>query len=227
MKRALSILIIVWSATLLFSPATTLAAAEAAPAPTLKTATSEIAAQEQMPHEEVAGELIPISPAAQKQALIQAIWVIIIFVVLLAILYPTAWKGVLHGLKTREERIRKDIADAEATRAKAQATLAQYNQQLATAEERVREMLAKAGADGQQMAAAVRDAAAKEAQSIKNKALADIDDARKHALTEIHALTADLATSIAEKIIRRNLNPDDQRDLVNASLDQLQQGHRN
>ena len=31
-----------------------------------------------------------------------------------------------------------------------------------------------------------------------------------------------LATDVAEKILRRNLNPDDQRDLVNRSLEQLQ-----
>src|SRR5688500_17169442 len=31
----------------------------------------------------------------------QALWVVIIFVVLLAVLYPTAWKNVLAGLKAR------------------------------------------------------------------------------------------------------------------------------
>ena len=30
-----------------------------------------------------------------------------------------------------------------------------------------------------------------------------------------------LATSVAEKILRRNLNPDDQRDLVNQSLAEI------
>src|SRR4051812_40687476 len=37
---------------------------------------------------------------------LQALWVLIIFIVLLAILYPTAWKNILAGLKKREERIR-------------------------------------------------------------------------------------------------------------------------
>src|SRR4051812_4646394 len=66
----------------------------------------------------------------------QALWVVIIFLALLAILYPTAWKNVLAGLKAREQRIRSDIAEAEATRKRAEQTLAEYNTQLATAEQR-------------------------------------------------------------------------------------------
>jgi F0F1-type ATP synthase membrane subunit b/b' len=50
----------------------------------------------------------------------------------------------------------------------------------------------------------------------------EIEAARQQAITEIYAVTGNLATSIAEKILRRNLNPDDQRDLVNQSLEQLQ-----
>ena len=60
-----------------------------------------------------------------------AVWTLIIFLILLGILYKGAWKNVLAGLKGREERIRNDIAQAEAARAKAEATLKEYNAQLA------------------------------------------------------------------------------------------------
>ena len=42
---------------------------------------------------------------------------------------------------------------------KAEATLADYNRQLATAEDRVRDMLAKAQAEGERLAATIRDKA--------------------------------------------------------------------
>src|SRR5947209_3151643 len=51
-----------------------------------------------------------------------AVWTLVIFGVLLVVLYLTAWKNVLAGLKAREQRIRNDIAEAESTRAKAEAT---------------------------------------------------------------------------------------------------------
>jgi F-type H+-transporting ATPase subunit b len=169
---------------------------------------------------EYKGELVPSS--MNNEVLLQAIWVIIIFVILLAILYPTAWKNVLAGLKKREERIRKDIADAEAARAKAEATLRQYNEQLAKAEGQVRDLLGKAAADAEKIAAGIRMHAQQEAEEIKERAVKDIDASRKQALAEIYEQAANLSTSIAEKILRRNLNADDQRDLVNESLQQLQ-----
>src|SRR5436305_70301 len=103
---------------------------------------------------EAKGELVPTK--LDNEVILQAVWVIIIFVILLAILYPTAWKNVLAGLKKREERIRKDIADAEAARAKADATLKQYNQQLAAAEAQVRDLLSKAAADAEKIGAGIR-----------------------------------------------------------------------
>jgi F-type H+-transporting ATPase subunit b len=169
---------------------------------------------------EYKGELVPST--MDNEVLLQAIWVIVIFVILLAILYPTAWKNVLAGLKKREERIRKDIADAEAARAKAEATLRQYNEQLAKAEGQVRELLNKAAIDAEKIAAGIRMHAQQESEEIKERAVKDIDASRKQALAEIYEQAANLSTSIAEKILRRNLNPDDQRDLVNESLQQLQ-----
>ena len=171
-------------------------------------------------HDEHAkGELMP--DPAKRETILSAVWVLVIFVALLAILYPTAWKNVLAGLKAREERIRKDIAEAEASRVRAEATLKEYNTQLAAAETRVRDMLAKATADGEQIAAGIRSRAQQEAEETRDRALRDIEAARGQAVAELHQHAAVLATSVAEKILRRNLNPDDQRDLVNSSLAEI------
>jgi F-type H+-transporting ATPase subunit b len=165
----------------------------------------------------------PLLPdPTSRETQLQALWVVIIFIVLLVILYPTAWRSVLAGLKKREERIRQDIADAEAARAKAQATLTEYNQQLATAENKIRDMLAKATADGERIATNLRMQAQTESEEIKNRANREIESAKNQALAEVYEQTANLATSVAEKILRRNLNADDQRDLVTRSLDQVQ-----
>src|SRR2546423_317574 len=99
-------------------------------------------------------DLLP--DTSDPQTWYAALWVLIIFLVLLAILYPTAWKNVLAGLKAREQRIRKDIADAEAARTKAEATLKEYHAQLATAEARVREMISSATTEGERIATQIR-----------------------------------------------------------------------
>jgi F-type H+-transporting ATPase subunit b len=170
-------------------------------------------------------ELLP-NPAS-SETWWQALWVVIIFLVLLAVLYPTAWKNVLAGLKAREERIRKDIADAEAASARAQATLRDYTAKLAAAEASAREIIAKAGTDAEAAAAQIRARSQAEAEEIKERALKDIEAAKNTAVREVYDQTAELATQVAEKILRRNLNANDQRDLVAQSLEQLQKVSKN
>ena len=151
-----------------------------------------------------------------------AVWVLIIFTVLLVILYKTAWKNVLAGLKKREQKIRQDIAEAESARKKAEATLREYNEQLASAEGKIRDMMAKATADAEKVATSLRMQAQSESEEIKTRAMRELDAARQAAVADFRAYAAEISTSIAEKILRRNLNPDDQRDLVERSLEQLQ-----
>jgi len=155
-----------------------------------------------------------------------AIWVLIIFVILLIILYPTAWKNVLAGLKGREEKIRKDIADAEAARGRAEATLREYAARMDAADAHIRELIAQATAEGERMATTIRLHAQEEAEQIKEKATRDIEASRDQAIREIYRQTADLATSVAEKILRRNLTAADQQDLVDRSLEQFQSLNR-
>jgi F-type H+-transporting ATPase subunit b len=163
------------------------------------------------------------SPVYQPaQGIITGVATIVIFILLVAVLGKYAWGPILAGLKAREEKIRKDIAAAEEARARAEATLRQYNDQLATAEQKVRDLLTKATADAEKLAGSIRTRGQQEAEEIKERAMRDIDAAREQALSEIYQQTADLATRVAEKILRRNLNADDQRTLVNESLQELQ-----
>jgi len=151
-----------------------------------------------------------------------AVWILIIFIGVVIILYRTAWKNVLAGLKAREDRIRKDIADAESARLKAEETLKQYDSKLSEAEKKVRDIIDQAVRDAEKIGTSLRMKAQEEAEEAKERAAKEIEAAKTNALAEIYQQTVYLATEVAEKIIRRNLNADDQRDLVNQSLEQLQ-----
>jgi F-type H+-transporting ATPase subunit b len=157
----------------------------------------------------------------------QIVWVLIIFILLVAILYKAAWKNVLAGLKARESRIRQDIADAESARLKAEATLRDYTKQLSDAEDKVRDILAKAAADAERVGQSIRMQAQTDAEEIKERANREIEASKNQAIREVYDTAANLATSVAEKILRRNLNADDQRDLVTRSLDQMQEIGKN
>ena len=164
----------------------------------------------------------PLIPKPGVAQLVTALTTILIFCLLLAVLGKFAWGPIVSGLRAREAKIRKEIADAEEARAKAEATLKEYSARLATAEEQVREMINKAVAQGEAAATDLRMRAQTEAEESKSRAVRDIEEARKQALGDIYAQAAEISTRIAEKIIRRELRPEDQQELVRRSLDELQ-----
>jgi F-type H+-transporting ATPase subunit b len=100
--------------------------------------------------------------------------------------------------------------------------LKEYDAKLASAESEVRGLLNKAATDAEKIATSIRMQAQQETEEAKERAVKDIEQARNEALREVYEQAANLATNVAEKILGRNLNAADQRDLVNASLEQLQ-----
>ena len=138
----------------------------------------------------------------------------ITFGILAAILYKTAWKPILKGLKDREDSIRKAIEDAEKARA-----------EVAAAEERMRKMNAEAQAAGEAVVAAARKSASELAASIekraKDKTTAMVDDARREigaatdkARVVLRAESAKLAIELAGKIVGENMDSGRNRELI-------------
>lgn len=160
-------------------------------------------------------------PGPINQGLITSIVTLIVFVALVVVLTKVAFGPISKGLAEREAKIRRDIEEAERARAAADASQKQYAAQLAKAGDEVRAILDKANADAQAVATRIKMQAQQEAEEAKERALKDIDASRRAAVVEIHEHAATLSTSIAEKILRRNLNADDQRELVRQSLEQL------
>ncbi len=166
------------------------------------------------------GDPNPIPPPAA--GLITAATTLIVFLGLVAILGKYAWGPIVAGLKAREDKIRADIDAAERARAQADASRRKFEDQLATAENRVRDMINQAQADGQQLAARLRTQAQEEAEEIKRKAMREIEQSQREAVEQIRAEAANLATAVAEKILRREVNKQDQRRLIEESLDEFQ-----
>lgn len=169
-------------------------------------------------HEEGTPTLIK----APKEAMITALTTIIVFVLLIVVLGKFAWGPIVKGLEAREQKIRTDIEEAEKARRTAEETLKQYNDKLAQIQSQVQATLAQATQQAERIAANIKEQAGKDAEETKSRAVKDIESARDQAIQEVYTQAADLATNVAGKILRRNLNSQDQQDLVNESLQQLQ-----
>ena len=163
----------------------------------------------------------PTVLAPYWQGLIPALFTLLIFCLLLAVLGKFAWGPINKSLKDREDRIRHDIEEAERARAEAARQQAEYKAQMAGAEQRVRELLDRAQLDGHAMAKRIRADAEAEATQLKERTTREIDAARQQAVADVRDQAATLSVAIAEKILRRNLNEDDQAALVRASLEEM------
>jgi len=161
-------------------------------------------------------------PPTTNEGVVTAITTLIVFLVLVVVLGKFAWGPISKGLQEREDKIRADIRNAEEARARSEATLKQYQAQLATAEAQVRDLLNKAQQDAEKIATSVKMQAQQDVEEIKERANRDIEAAGAAAVRDVYKQAATLSTNIAEKIIKRNLNAQDQSDLVSAGIEEFQ-----
>jgi F-type H+-transporting ATPase subunit b len=162
----------------------------------------------------------PLSP--WREGLSAAITAVIVFVIVLVILGKTVWPKITGGLEDRANKIREEIGAAEEARAQAKSALEQYEKALAEGQAEARRMLDEAKQAQQKLAADLRVKADAELARMKERARADIDAAKKTALTEIYTESANLATLVASKILQRELNDSDHKRLLDESLAELQ-----
>src|SRR5262245_8498196 len=95
------------------------------------------------------------------------IWTIVSFAVLVLLLSKVAWKPLIQALKDREEGIRKAISDASSARQTADQLKAQYELELAKAQDKAAGMIAQAQAEAQKL----RDQMLKDAEAESRRLL--------------------------------------------------------
>ncbi|PHQ32161.1 F0F1 ATP synthase subunit B [Rhodopirellula bahusiensis] len=150
-----------------------------------------------------------------------AIWNLIIFLCVLAILSKFVWPAVLGGLQAREEKIREDLESAEKASAEAKQMLSDYQLKLDEAAGQVQTMLADARRDAEANGQKIVDAAKVEAAAQRERALSDIENAKKVAMAEMAGQTSKLAMQVARSVVGRELSADDHADLIRQSMERL------
>jgi len=158
--------------------------------------------------------------------LVTSIVTAIIFLVLLAVLGKFAWKPLLESLKKREEMIRNDIESARTERERAEKTLEEYQQRLASAQKEAEDILKATAVEAEKRRNQILDQAETQARQSVDHARSQIDAAKQDALKEIYQHSAALATDLAAKILQREVNPEDHRILIREAMEQLEEEQR-
>jgi len=149
------------------------------------------------------------------------VWTVVTFVVLLVVLRFTAWKPLISALEAREQRIREAIAEGDRARSEGVALLAQYHEQLEAAKVEAHQIIDEGKADALRVHQEILDKARAEAEEWKQRAHRELDLAADQAKKELWEETTRLSLLLAERILQRELNAADHKDLVQESLRQL------
>jgi len=146
------------------------------------------------------------------------VWTILTFLLLLTVLAKFAWKPLLNILKEREDFIKSSLDDAE----KAQQELARLNAEGETIINKARGEAQSILAQGKVAATKLKDETLIDAKEKANMVITDaekqIQVEKEKAIAEIKSEVVNLSLSVAEKLIRRNLNADDNKAIIDETL---------
>ena len=151
------------------------------------------------------------------------LWTIIVFALLLFVLRKLAWTPWLEATQRREQNTKAALAEAQQARVQAERLRADLQAQMDRAAEKVRGILDEARAAAQRATDDMMNKARAEIQNERGRLHREIGMARDEALQVIWSQAAQLATLISAKAIRRQLNSDDHRRLVDEAIAELGQ----
>jgi F-type H+-transporting ATPase subunit b len=149
------------------------------------------------------------------------IWTVVVFILLFLILRKLAWGPMLEGLHKREESIFGALNEAEKARAEAKTLREQFEKEMAKVGDKSRELMDEARRNAQKLQEEMLAKAKSEIGTERERLHREIDMARDQALKHIWDQTAQLATLVSAKAIKRDLGVEDHRRLIDEAVAEL------
>ncbi len=147
--------------------------------------------------------LISFNPFIPSPGL--AIWGLLIFLLFWLIMGKVAFKPIAEALSKREHDIQDAIDQAKKTREEMANMKSENEKLLAQAREERAKILQEAKEIKIQMIAEAKEKAKEEASKVISNAMNDIENQKKAAITEVKNELGKIALGIAEKVIRKEL----------------------
>jgi F-type H+-transporting ATPase subunit b len=146
------------------------------------------------------------------------VWTAVVFLVVLAILYKTAWGPISEGLQKRENEIAAQIAEAQRKNDEARQLLVDYEKKLSAAQDEVRSLVEQGRRDAEKIGQQLLEKAREEAGIERQRAVQQIESATLAALKELAERSATLAVDLAGKIVGARLQASDHSRLIEQAV---------
>jgi F-type H+-transporting ATPase subunit b len=140
------------------------------------------------------------------------------FLIFIWLLWRFAVGPIVKVLDERQDKIRESMASAERMQAELKATQARNEEVLVEARREAQEILATARQNGEQMITRARDEANVQAETYLTRAQETMRQETEQARVQLRNEVADIATLAAGRIIRKELDPKAQAQLIEETL---------
>ena len=149
-------------------------------------------------------------------------WMVLSFGVVFFVLVKFAFPIIVSSINKRKEYIENSLVAADEANAKLADIQQEGERVLAEASTQKQEIIAGAMAEKQQIVAAAKEQASEEARKIAEESVKSIEIAKENALKDVRTEVAELAVSIAEKILKEKMSDDKaQQAAINRMLENI------
>ena len=150
-------------------------------------------------------------------------WTIVTFLIVLMLLKWKAWGPLMSVLDKRAEDIKNALSAADRAKEDAEKASQDYEKLVQKARIEGQQIIADSKAAGEKVKYDIESVARENAEKMIGKAKTQIEAESQKALQEIKSSVVDLSIEAAEKIIEKNLDSEDNRKLVEKTLDSMGQ----
>jgi F-type H+-transporting ATPase subunit b len=142
------------------------------------------------------------------------LWTIATFLVLLFVLKWKAWGPLMDALDARSKQIEESLSKAEKVTAEAEEQAAKNEEILQAARKEAQNIVAQAREAGDKLKHKMETDGKEQYDGMLEKAKEQIDMEKQKALNEIKITVVDIALKASEKVIKRNLNDEDNKKII-------------
>ena len=153
------------------------------------------------------------------------IWTVITFLIVLGILRWKAWGPLIETLDARSRQIEESLSKAEKVTAEAEQQIEKNEEILQTARKEAQEIVSNARDAGDKLKQKLEVDGKEQYNAMLRKAKEQINTEKQKALNDIKNTVVDIAIKASEKVIKRNLNNEDNKKLIEKTVDQFKEAN--
>lgn len=147
--------------------------------------------------------------------------ILISFILLLAILQKFAMKPIMKIVEERQNKINKDLDDAQNLQQQAQLQEKQAQAIVTDANNQARQILLDAKSNSEKFVEEQRLAAKEELATMRAQAQVQIEKEREEMMATLQKEVANVSVDLAKKILKREVTVEDHQKIIDDFIDNL------